>query len=278
MTWSTDDGKHEGAAMAMFADGALGGTYGPGKKVEVSEYADGTRAAFEADVRSEDDVVGWRGWCSCGWRSPRSFTRVSVPELEDRGNKIAYEESPFPPQWVEDEVHAEWKAHIAPDVATGAVVAAACTAADAARRLDEAAVAARLAGASWDAIGRAAGIARQSAHERWAAAAATAERIGPDPVPALAQAWAAVDPFQRYVDDAPDGPTPVDELETEYLRDHDPYPEGTRVWAERLTWEWEPATIVERIGDDEWTVEFDDYGTAWRGHGELRPRTKESQQ
>ncbi len=276
MSYATDDGKHEGAALAMFADGALGGTYGPGKKVAVDEYADGTRAVHEADVRSEDDVVGWRGWCSCGWRSPRSFTRVLVPELEDRANKVVYEESPFAPMWLEDEIHAEWKAHIAPDVATTAVATAARTAANAARELDDAVVAARLAGASWDAIGRAAGITRQSAHERWAAAATTAERIGPDPVPALAQTWAAVDPLQRYVDDAPDGPTPLDELVAEYLADHDPYPVGTRVWAERLTGEWEPAEIVERIANDEWTVQFDD-GTAWRGHVELRPYAKESQ-
>src|SRR6478735_9081998 len=43
MTWQTDDGEHEGATPALFADGALAGSYGPAG-VEVSEYADGTRA------------------------------------------------------------------------------------------------------------------------------------------------------------------------------------------------------------------------------------------
>ncbi|MBD7982930.1 AsnC family protein [Oerskovia merdavium] len=172
MSWSTDDGAHEGAARAVFADGALSGSHGPGDQVTVGIYADGSRAGLDADVRSEDGVVGWRGWCSCGWRSARAFTRVHLRELEDRANKIAYEESAFAPQWVEDEAHAEWLAHIAPDVAASDVATAAREAAEAARRLDLAVLTARAVGASWDAIGRAAGMTRQSAHERWASATA----------------------------------------------------------------------------------------------------------
>ncbi|MGC5168690.1 tudor domain-containing protein [Luteimicrobium sp. DT211] len=96
---------------------------------------------------------------------------------------------------------------------------------------------------------------------------------GPDPVDALAQAWGALDPLQRYVDAAPDGPMPVDELVREYLDSHDPYPAGTRVSTRGLgaAAEWEPATILDRPGSDEWTVEFDDGATAWRDHTEIRP-------
>lgn len=99
--------------------------------------------------------------------------------------------------------------------------------------------------------------------------------FGTDPVAALAQAWGTLDPMQRYVDDAPNGPTPLDELVTEYLAEHDPYPAGTRVRARSLdaTVGWEPATVLDRPGRDEWTVEFEDGSTAWRDHTELRPYT-----
>lgn len=165
--WETDDGKHEGAAPALFADGALAGTYGPAG-VEVGEYADGTRAELQADVRGPAEVIGWRGRCSCGWKGT-TYTRVASPELEDRARRIAYTaaHSPFPPRWVENGVHAEWLAHVAPAEAVAGVAAAARDVAAAAERLDDAAIRARTAGASWAAIGAAAGITRQAAHLRW---------------------------------------------------------------------------------------------------------------
>lgn len=167
MTWQTDDGEHEGATPALFADGALAGSYGPAG-VEVSEYADGTRAEHQADVRADAEVIGWRAWCSCGWKGS-TYTRVASPELEDRVRRLAYEaaDSPFPPQWVEDTVHGEWLAHVAPAEAVTEVAAAAHDVAAATERLDDAAIRARLAGASWAAIGAAAGITRQAAHLRW---------------------------------------------------------------------------------------------------------------
>lgn len=167
MTWQTDDGEHEGAAPALFADGALAGGYGPAG-VEVSEYADGTRAEFQADVRADAEVIGWRAWCSCGWKGS-TYTRVASPELEDRGRRLAYEaaDSPFPPQWVEDTVHDEWLAHVAPAEAVAGIAAAALDVAAATERLNAAALEARRLGASWSAIGEAAGVTRQAAHLRW---------------------------------------------------------------------------------------------------------------
>lgn len=196
MTWQTDDGAHEGAAPALFADGALAGSYGPAG-VEVREYADGTRAQFEADVRADAEVIGWRAWCSCGWKGS-TYTRVSSPELEDRGRRLAYEAaaSPLPPQWVEDAVHDEWMAHVAPAEAVARVAAAARDVAAATERLDDAALIARRLGAPWGAIGAAAGITRQAAHLRWAKRADpildvhTTEDFGPEVLAEIARGFA----------------------------------------------------------------------------------------
>lgn len=58
----------------------------------------------------------------------------------------------------------------------------------------------------------------------------------------------------------------------EYLGDHNPFPDETAVEVlrhDRST--WDPAVIVERVGVDEWTVEYADGEQAWRSHLELRP-------
>lgn len=58
--------------------------------------------------------------------------------------------------------------HIAPSEAILGVYAAARENRQAGHRLDKTVAAAEAAGASWTDIGRAAGISRQAAHERWA--------------------------------------------------------------------------------------------------------------
>lgn len=173
MGWQTDDGQHEGAALSEFADGALSGQYGPGTEVTVSEYGDGRRAEVAADVREGSEVVGWRTWCSCGWRG-QYFDRVRA---QDRAARIAFEgevgsadleDSPIAPEWVEDAVFVEWRSHIGPVEELEELASASRAVADASRRLDEAVSRARQAGASWSAIGPRVGLTRQAAHARWA--------------------------------------------------------------------------------------------------------------
>ncbi|MGO4591029.1 hypothetical protein [Paenarthrobacter sp. 2TAF44] len=69
---------------------------------------------------------------------------------------------------MEDAVQEEWLAHIAPSEAILGVEAAAKEHRQAGHRLDKTVAASNAAGASWADIGRAAGISRQAAHERWA--------------------------------------------------------------------------------------------------------------
>ncbi|MFF2300654.1 tudor domain-containing protein [Arthrobacter sp. NPDC058127] len=58
----------------------------------------------------------------------------------------------------------------------------------------------------------------------------------------------------------------------EYLGSHNPFPDETAVEVLRGDGStWEQAVIVERVGVDEWTVEYEDGEKAWRDHHELRP-------
>ncbi|QAY64993.1 hypothetical protein ET495_17380 (plasmid) [Xylanimonas allomyrinae] len=99
-----------------------------------------------------------------------------------------------------------------------------------------------------------------------------------DPVPALAQAWATVEPLQRYIDQGAteDDSRAVSDVVDDYLSDNDPYPVGAPVWvvlARDPVDVWIAGVIEERCGTDEWTVgdAFEGW-SAWRDHKEIRPR------
>lgn len=93
----------------------------------------------------------------------------------------------------------------------------------------------------------------------------------------LAVAWAGENALQAWINAAPDGPSPIAETITDYLAEHNPFPDDSPVEVLiRETDRWERATIVERVGVDEWTVEYaDDGAQAWRDHSELRPARRD---
>lgn len=87
--------------------------------------------------------------------------------------------------------------------------------------------------------------------------------------------WAKGDAWEQWVNAAADGPSSIAETVAAYLERNDPFPEGmnVEVASRDEPGTWEPATIVERTGPTEWTVEYDADGEqAWRGPTELRPR------
>lgn len=93
-----------------------------------------------------------------------------------------------------------------------------------------------------------------------------------------ARRWAQTDPLMRWVAEAPDvgGRLPVDdELIGDYLANNNPFPDGSTVEVLRRDDEgggWETAVIQERIGPDEWLIEYTEDGAeAYRDHHELRP-------
>ena len=88
----------------------------------------------------------------------------------------------------------------------------------------------------------------------------------------VAGEWAANDPLERWVNAAPDGPSPLKDTVAEYLGAHNPFPDATSVDVlDRDGHGWTRARVVERTATDEWTVEFDDGERVWRDHHELRP-------
>ena len=172
MGWSTDYSEgHEGWAASVAPDGRLtGSSTGHGMLL------DGITGRYELstanpgyEVVPHREITGWRGQCECGWQG-EFWQRVTKPEEADLNQRTAYvprEKSGHAPEPVDDAIGDEWLAHIAPLGSVAGVKAAMRDYAQAGRRLDKTVAAARAAGATWADIGRAAGITRQSAHERW---------------------------------------------------------------------------------------------------------------
>ncbi|MFI6816076.1 hypothetical protein ACIBG7_26975 [Nonomuraea sp. NPDC050328] len=176
MGWTNEDGRCEGWAAVVFPDGrvsvgstnggALVATVGPDGAVQTRTVA---TVGEQADVLDGRTATGWRGHCECGWQGP-TWTRVLDSVQEEFDNRRAYD--PDPREWghvpdrVEQAIHQEWKSHLEPvTVTTVRTAAAALRLAQA--ELDQAVHAARADGQSWARIGDAAGMTRQSAHERW---------------------------------------------------------------------------------------------------------------
>jgi hypothetical protein len=132
--------------------------------------------------RPDAAVVAWVAGCECGWRG-RPWTRVHSaaaagsdawhgPEdgsVVDERNRLIFQPGPYYDldDAAERPVIDEWRQHIAPWRALEEIEELAAKVAAATRELDDAVRTARTGGVTWDQIGRAAGIARQSAHERW---------------------------------------------------------------------------------------------------------------
>lgn len=172
MAWVSNNNEHEGWAAEVAPDGRLSSSSSDaGMLVEgiTGRYKPG-KMLPDREVVPDSEIIGWRGACVCGWRG-EMWERVASPAAADPAHRRDY----VPPNEfadasneVENAIHDEWKAHIAPSEAALGVEAAAREYSQAGHRLDKTIAAAKAAGASWADIGRAVGISRQSAHERWA--------------------------------------------------------------------------------------------------------------
>jgi hypothetical protein len=169
MSYQGDDGLHEGWEAAEFPDGRFsvrtgnGGVLGRWLRPELDTDA-------EPGVLDGRTAIGWRGVCECGWRGPL-WERATDPMEHDLAARKVFD--PVPSQWadvpagIDDRIYQEWRGHLPPPALTD-IRAAAEDVRKAETRLDEAVARARADGSSWADIGEAAGITRQSAHERWA--------------------------------------------------------------------------------------------------------------
>lgn len=172
MGWVSNDNEHEGWAAPVAPDGRLSAS-----STAEGMLVKGLTGRYVPDVTMPDyelipdkEIIGWRGACVCGWQC-EMWERVTTPAAADfsrRRDYVATDEFANASSEVEDAIQDEWSAHIAPSEAILGVEAAAREYSQAGHRLDKTVAAAKAAGASWADIGRAVGISRQSAHERWA--------------------------------------------------------------------------------------------------------------
>ena len=183
----TDHPRHEGYVVPEFGDGQHGRDITvagiPPDQIIVSLEYDGDRGRGSRDIRAAvrpaADVIGWRVCCHCGdeggvppWQAVQLLLRVTTPELED----VAKDRIHSPdadvvkvPQRadVRHRARALWWRHVSGAEAL-VTIDATCRDNDQAKeRLGTAVAEARASGVSWQAIGRAAGMSRQSAHARW---------------------------------------------------------------------------------------------------------------
>jgi hypothetical protein len=119
----------------------------------------GNDAILDAlDSGKHYSTLGWNAACECGWISPHLISRVDYPSPDGQLAKGSI---------AERLVLADWESHVRPLLVITAVADAERARARASRVLDDAVNDARRYGHSWQAIGDAVGITRQSARERW---------------------------------------------------------------------------------------------------------------
>jgi len=171
MGWISSDNEHEGWAAFVAPDGRLSASSTAGGMLVkgITGHYPPDKMLPDYEIIPDSQIIGWRGQCECGWQG-EMWERVTSRETADFSRRRDYlppEEPAHASGEVEDAIHDEWNAHIAPSEAIVGVEAAAREYTQAGHRLDKTVAAAKAAGASWTDIGRAVGISRQSAHERW---------------------------------------------------------------------------------------------------------------
>ena len=178
MGWLSDEEGHEGYVLAVAPDGRTSGSSNAAGILLWRPDVDQRVAAAWAEGRpptTEEmyelvpyaEVVGWEAGCSCGWTG-RRWTRGETTPGEYGGHDA--DDAYLPDgRTVEDHGLDLWKAHMEPVGRLSAVERAADALAQAREALDQAVLEARgqEPAASWTEIGRAAGMTRQSAHEKW---------------------------------------------------------------------------------------------------------------
>ena len=184
MGWihESDTHIHEAWLHPVFGDGALGkgSTMVDGVDYEIVGF--GSHSSDD-ELRPSAEIVGWVLECDCyrsdgpqsraSWRDPVPWSRVPSRSLEDlSGHRVFATDSEA--SYVADRPDVEeaaklvWQRdHLDPADVDDAIRRAAAARRKADADLDAAVVRARRQGRSWAEIGAAAGMSRQSAHERW---------------------------------------------------------------------------------------------------------------
>lgn len=171
MHWDIGNDLHEGRMGAVVPDGRLSFEIGGmGVLVEgVSGKYSRDSVQRDHEIVDDDDVVGWRSVCRCGWFGPL-WTRVESKAeacLKERRAFVPYLGFATPPLSAEVQMKEEWYHHAHESIALEELRFAQHGLLTAERRLAQAVANSRATGLSWASIASALGVSRQSAHARW---------------------------------------------------------------------------------------------------------------
>ena len=175
------DEDHEGYAAYVAPDGRrAAASNGLGILVRRDDADQAARRAWRAghppaqseieDLVPWAELAGWQAACACGWAGTRWDRAETMPDRDVIGELEEAEEARLPDgRLVSEAAEAEWLEHVNPLRVLGRVSDATQALAAARRDLDLAVMEARAQEppASWAEIGRAAGMTRQAARERW---------------------------------------------------------------------------------------------------------------
>ncbi len=168
MSWTLEGAEgHEGWVANVLADGRVSGSSTGGGVIVHELTADDVAAGrvvrrypgsdYVGVVVPWDQVATWRVTCECGW------TGEQLPAYTD--GKHHTRDCPAD---VEDRVFAPaWKAHVAPHLALFDLEEMTDQLRSLEQRVVQKVQLARTAGASWTQVGRAAGLSKQGAQQRW---------------------------------------------------------------------------------------------------------------
>lgn len=184
MSWNDEQG-HELAILEAFADEMIAGS-GQRDSLTVSYTPEGRLLPYEQWAeRPKAEVTGWVVMCTCPDNTPAilaRWTRAGSPAGDNLASGMLYAtdeevESLDARDDVADRAQELWAAHRRLDMATEKIELAGRAVKQATSSLNEAVAIGRAAGLSWTAVGRAVGITRQSARERWGKAEVSAPAV-----------------------------------------------------------------------------------------------------
>ncbi len=168
MRWTREGAHdHEGWVANVLADGRVSASV-TGAGVIVHELTADDVVA-EREVRRYDgsddvdvvipwdQVATWRVMCQCGWTGEQ-LPAYDNPTDRTRDCPEALEDSVFAPAW---------DAHVAPHVALHDVEQLSEQLRELEQRIADRVQLAKAGGASWTQVGRAAGLSKQGAQQRW---------------------------------------------------------------------------------------------------------------
>lgn len=167
MGWIIDGAyDHEGWVANVLADGRVSSSMTGGAVIVHERTAEDIAA--EREVRRYpgsdyldvvipwDQVAAWRVTCECGW------TGEQRPAVGEAGGARDC------PEDVEERVfYPAWAAHVAPYAALFDLEQLVDQSRDVEQRIGEKVELARAGGASWAQVGRATGLSKQGAQQRW---------------------------------------------------------------------------------------------------------------